>query len=46
LCLNCHNQYDIYALQTHVTSKKQNCTTCHNPHGSNEHYLLTKAPVE
>lgn len=46
LCLNCHLSTDIYKSIEHNTTKKQNCTNCHNPHGSNEHYLLTKTVAE
>jgi predicted CXXCH cytochrome family protein len=42
LCFNCHLQEDIYLNKAHITADKQRCTTCHNPHGAQGTFLLTK----
>ena len=40
LCLNCHNRQDIYATAYHIADQETACVACHNPHSSNEKYLL------
>jgi predicted CXXCH cytochrome family protein len=44
LCLTCHNAFDKSVV--HAPVKEGSCTTCHDPHGSDEAKLLNAAPKE
>ena len=39
LCLNCHNNSDIFKLENHETNKDKTCISCHDPHSSSKQYL-------
>jgi predicted CXXCH cytochrome family protein len=40
LCLNCHNEAQVFESQKHKAIGKQICTECHNPHGGNDQFML------
>ncbi len=44
LCLSCHEAFDKPVV--HAPAKEGSCTTCHDPHGSDEPKLLVAAPKE
>jgi predicted CXXCH cytochrome family protein len=45
LCLDCHDERDIYSRAYHVGEGQRDCTACHHPHGGdNRFFLLPQRP--